>query len=223
MEADSAGVRVVVQQRQRLFREGISQLLSAEEDVDVVATARTGEELLAACREHRPSAVLIEADVCDWDPLRLTVMLRRLVPDVTVVGLSATPPPAEETDRARRAGMQALVSRDAGIGGILEAVRAPAGAAGRVRPASFRPPDRPAGASPTLLTSRELEILSLVGAGLTSNDVSNRLQISHKTVENHKQRLYAKLGVQNQAHAVSVAMRTGLMRPERVMDLAAGD
>jgi DNA-binding NarL/FixJ family response regulator len=210
-------VRVVVQQRQRLFREGISQLLDAEGDVDVVATATSDGEVLAACRHHHPSTALIEADVSDWDPLRLSGALRRLVPAVVVVGLRATPPSAEESARARRAGMQVVVSRDAGIRGILDAVRAPAGAAAPGWPTSFLP-----AASPAVLTSRELEILGLVAAGLTSNAASNRLQISHKTVENHKQRIFAKLGVQNQAHAVSVAMRSGLLRPERVVDLAAG-
>ena len=218
-----AGVRVVVQQRQRLFREGITQLLSAEDDVEVVATARTDGDVLAACREHHPSATLIEADVSDWDPLRLVATLRRVVPGVAVVGLNAMPPTADETFRARRAGMQALVSRDAGIRGILDAVRVPPGKNGRERRASIRPLASSAGATASPLTGRELEILSLVAAGLTSNAVSNRLHISHKTVENHKQRIFAKLGVQNQAHAVSVALRSGLMRPERVVDLAAGD
>jgi DNA-binding CsgD family transcriptional regulator len=53
--------------------------------------------------------------------------------------------------------------------------------------------------------------------------MSALLEISHKTVENHKQRIFGKLGVQNQAHAVSVAIRTGVMRPERVIDLASAD
>ena len=74
-----------------------------------------------------------------------------------------------------------------------------------------------------MLTPRELTILNLVGAGFTSREISSQLTISHKTVENHKQRIFAKLGVQNQAHAVSVAMRLGLMRPERVIGLALAD
>lgn len=216
-------IRVVVQQRQRLFREGISQLLCAEEDVEVVATATADAELLAACREHHPSAALMEADVCDWDPRRLAAVLCREVPGVAVIGLNAMPPTGDEAFRARRAGMKALVSRDAGIKGILDAVRAPAGERGPERRASYRHPAPTIGAPNSTLTARELEILSLVAAGLTSNGVSNRLHISPKTVENHKQRMFAKLGVQNQAHAVSVAMRTGLMRPERVVSLAAGD
>jgi len=61
------------------------------------------------------------------------------------------------------------------------------------------------------LTPRELDVLRLVAAGLTTGEIGPRLGISPKTVENHKQRLFAKLGVQNQAHAVSIAMRAGLL------------
>ncbi len=83
----------------------------------------------------------------------------------------------------------------------------------------------PASTAPgrTVLTTRELHVLHLVGAGYTSREISGRLDISHKTVENHKQRIFGKLGVQNQAHAVSVAMRAGLLRADRVIDLAVGD
>jgi DNA-binding CsgD family transcriptional regulator len=117
--------------------------------------------------------------------------------------------------------MTALVSRQSGITGILAAVRA-AGESPLHRPLARMRSTVPGSQSVTL-TDRELGVLSLVGAGLTSAQISRRLQISHKTVENHKQRIFAKLGVQNQAHAVSVALRAGLLRPERVIDLAVGD
>ena len=208
--------RVVVQQRKRLFRVGISQLLSAQDDVEVVATATTDADLVRACRDQRPSVALIEADVTDWDPLRVVYVLRRALPALSVVGLTAAPSTFQETSRARRSGMHALVSREQGISGILEAVHA--------RPDRIGTSSRSVSSTcRTALTSRELEVLSLVGAGLTSNRVSNRLNISQKTVENHKQRIFAKLGVQNQAHAVSIAMRTGLLRSDRVADLAVGN
>jgi DNA-binding CsgD family transcriptional regulator len=65
-----------------------------------------------------------------------------------------------------------------------------------------------------VLTARELDVLGLVGAGHTTREVSEALGISPKTVENHKQRIFVKLGVQNQAHAVAVAMRTGLLHAD---------
>jgi DNA-binding CsgD family transcriptional regulator len=61
------------------------------------------------------------------------------------------------------------------------------------------------------LTTRELDVLNLIGCGHTTSEIGPRLGISPKTVENHKQRLFAKLGVSNQAHAVAVSMRLGLL------------
>jgi DNA-binding NarL/FixJ family response regulator len=213
---------VAVQHRQRLLRVGIGQLLETEDDVEVVASARTGADLMHACQQHRPAVALIEAENSDWDAIRLVAAVRRAQPDLAVIGLTASPASAEETARARRGGMNAVVSRDAGISGILEAVRAATNPQSSGRPKSITH-SASALSPPTTLTPRELEILTLVGAGMTSIAASNRLNISRKTVENHKQRIFAKLGVQNQAHAVSVAMRTGLMRADRVMDLAVAD
>ena len=61
------------------------------------------------------------------------------------------------------------------------------------------------------VTSREFQVLVLIGAGLTTVQIGHRLGISAKTVESRRQSLYRKLGVQNQSAAVSVAMRTGLL------------
>lgn len=215
--------RVVVQQRQRLFREGITQLLAAEHDIEVAGVAATDHELLRACQDHRPGVVLLEATGTDWDPVRLVAAVRRALPHVTVVGLAGAQPTNQELARARRGGMSALVGRDLGITGILAALRTSANGPARDRMASLGTTAPVPASPPTMLTDRELEVLSLVAAGLTSIAVANRLLISHKTVENHKQRIFAKLGVQNQAHAVSVAMRRGLMRPERVIGLSRAD
>jgi DNA-binding CsgD family transcriptional regulator len=68
----------------------------------------------------------------------------------------------------------------------------------------------PQGASPCL-TRREIQVLALIGGGLTTAQIANRLRISAKTVESRRQTLFAKLGVQNQSHAVAVAIRTGLL------------
>jgi|SRR5579885_1575236 len=216
---DDAGT-IVVAHRQRLFRDGISELLAASGQVEVVATASNDTELLAACREHHPRVALVQVDVL-WDTLRLVAVLRQVQPCLTLIGMARAAGTPRELARARQAGMVDLIPAHAGIAGILEVVCAPRAPSGRARRPGVRRPtsvERP----PTL-TGRELEILSLVGAGLTSTGVSNRLNISRKTVENHKQRIFAKLGVQNQAHAVSIAIRTGVIPLERIMDLAVGD
>jgi DNA-binding CsgD family transcriptional regulator len=62
-----------------------------------------------------------------------------------------------------------------------------------------------------ILTPREREVLELVSTGLTSRVISTHLGVSPKTIENHKQRIFHKLGVQNQGHAVANALRAGLI------------
>jgi DNA-binding NarL/FixJ family response regulator len=217
-----SGTKIAVQQRQRLFREGLGQLLDAEDDLDLVGTAATSAEFLAVCLQLQPDVAVLEADANEWDAGRLTAGLKRAVPGVRVLGLSNGHMSAADAARARRSGIRDVLPRSAGIGQILAALRAVSPVRRRPHPESPRHglPDEPPDIA---LTTRELTILNLVGAGFTSREISAELIISHKTVENHKQRIFTKLGVQNQAHAVSVAMRLGLMRPERVIGLSLAD
>lgn len=214
--------RIAVQQRKRLFREGLGQLVKAEGDMELVGTASTFAEFLAVCQEQCPDVALVEVDPVNWDSGNLVRALRRAVPKLRVVGLSTEEMSPADVAAARRSGMRAVVPRSAGIAQILLALRATS--------ASPQTTDRLAAQrslsgdpADVRLTPRELTILNLVGAGFTSREISSQLVISHKTVENHKQRIFGKLGVQNQAHAVSVAMRRGLMRPERVIGLSRAD
>jgi DNA-binding CsgD family transcriptional regulator len=103
-----------------------------------------------------------------------------------------------------RAGPCEVVRRSAGMEEVLAAVRGRA-ATGTVQVPGMLPDPR------ALLTGRQLDVLVLVGMGLGAREIAERLRISPKTVDNHKQRIYARLGVQSQAHAVAVAMRAGLI------------
>ena len=214
--------RVAVQQQQRLFREGLGQLLEAEDDIQVSGTAASADDLIGLCADRCPDLALLEADATEWDVGRLCAGLRRSHPAMRLIGVTAEPTSMAHLSQARLAGMSAVVSRVTGIAGILEAVRSTAASPRRTPVSMFKTPARTAPAR-TSLTTRELHVLHLVGAGFTSREISGRLDISHKTVENHKQRIFGKLGVQNQAHAVSVAMRSGLLRADQVIDLAVGD
>lgn len=215
--------RVAVQQQQRLFREGLGQLLGAEEDIEVCGTAASSEDLLGVCGEHHPEIALLEADASGWDVARLCAALRRAHPELRLIGLTARPNTPREVSEAKRSGMCTLVSRGTGITGILAALRAEVAKPRRGNVAVLRSPVLVEAPARAVLTDRELHVLHLVGAGCTSREISTRLGISHKTVENHKQRAFGKLGVQNQAHAVSVAMRAGFLRADRVLDLALAD
>jgi DNA-binding NarL/FixJ family response regulator len=131
--------------------------------------------------------------------------IRTAFDDVAVVGVHSDLP-AARIRALRDAGARCLVDRSSGLDALVAAVFDPHRATRRrwVTPSI----------GPVALSSRETDVLSLVADGLTVREIAERLGVSNRTVEGHKQRAFAKLGVQNQSHAVSVAMRSSQIRPE---------
>ena len=191
-------VKVIVQCRQRFFRDGLASLLAAERSVRVVATVVTIDELEQACADQRPDVALVDLVDAGEPELQRPIDLERRIDGLRCVVLCNEPRMARE---ARRFGLRAVLTAQDGAQGVLHAltsddVAAPSAAALDATP---------------VLTPRETEVLAFIGEGCTTWEVSRHLGISRKTVENHKQRIFAKLDVQNQAHAVAVAVRRGLI------------
>jgi DNA-binding NarL/FixJ family response regulator len=166
-------VRVVVQDRRRLVREGLVGLLSAEPDIEVVAAVARAEELSTISGDFD---VLLSADEDHLDGLFKVVRFN-------------------DTDSARA---------------LVDSLR------GTPRPENGDQLVLPkVSASRPLLTRREVQVMRGVANGRATAEVAISLGITRKSVENHKQRIFAKLGVQSQAHAVAVAVELGLLNPAR--------
>ncbi len=206
-------VSVAIQERSRLLREGLALILEPEPEITLVGSVVGGEALFALCEKTTPSVVLLEVDVREWDPCRLAYRLQRAWPTMNFLGLYRRD--GEAAARARRVGLRRLVSLQANASQLVAELKASAAPA----PSIIRPLATTAAAA-RQLTAREIQVLQFIGAGCTSRQIGDHMRVSHKTVENHKQRIFGKLGVQNQAHAVSVAFRKGYLRPEDVRTLA---
>ncbi len=205
---DGTTACIAIQDRQRLFREGLEMVLGGEPDLSVVCTASTAGELVNGTAQQPLDLILLELDAPDWDPCRLVAALCKRHPGLAVVGTVAGSE-ARATARAYQAGVRSVFARDAGVRSLLQTIRslpspARATASNRVVNLDERRP---------LLSPREVEVLGVIGTGATTRSVAEVMGISPKTVENHKQRIFSKLGVQNQAHAVAVALRQGLLTP----------
>lgn len=206
-------MRVAVQQRHRLYREGLAELLAAERDLCVVGRVETAAELVALCDRAVPDVAVLDWDGRDAPPRETARRLRRDDPSLRLVVLR------DQRDRSggdavRWPGVQ-IVRRGAGVAGIIDAIRAPR-PVHAVPSMSAAPP--PGGRR---LTPREQAVLGLISMGCTSQEIALRLNISRKTVDNHKQRMFAKLAVQNQAHAVAVAIRRGMLMPQPFVGAAS--
>jgi two-component system, NarL family, nitrate/nitrite response regulator NarL len=188
-------VQVAVQSHSRLFRDTLRSSLSAQADVTVVGTVAEPDRMSALCELRQPDAVIFDAGPRLREVCRPVDGLMQRFPDLNVI---ATYRDAAEQDlsAACRAGVTSLIPESHGLEAMLSALR-------RGRPA--------AGPSTGQMTNRELEILVLAGSGHSVAEMAGLLGISPLTVENVKRRIYAKLGVNSGAHAVSRAASLGIL------------
>jgi DNA-binding NarL/FixJ family response regulator len=183
-----------------MYRDGMRLLVEATSTIRVTGVVADEESLQAACRSESVTAVLFEATEVAWNVAEMVKRLKAMNPAPILVATYL-----HEYRRHEVLEGVAYVRRTSPSQAFVGALQGKA--VGTV-------PE--VGSQLTLpesdnLTQRELQVLALISGGLTTNQIGERLGISTKTVENRRQALFTKLGVQNQSHAVAVAMRTGLL------------
>jgi DNA-binding NarL/FixJ family response regulator len=189
-------VRVAVQSSRRLLRDALATCLATRPDLHVVGKVAQPEDVPALCELSRPDTVILDAG-----PLlsEFAILAGNLLRDfagmhVIVIYQDASEP---ELTLACRAGITALVPESHGLAGVLALLRrsnVPQAAIGRGS-----------------LTDRELELVTLTSSGHSVAEIAVLFGISPLTVENLKRRVYAKLGVNSSAQAVSRAASLGLL------------
>ena len=199
--ADTNGV-VIVQDRRQMIREGLVHLLSGA-GIRVFGAAVDPDEVPALAAGQPVHAVLVQFDHgTAEDPI---IRLSLAMPGLRLVAHGTSPTPMLRASAARL-GITDVVDHEHGLAGVVSVLRGQ-----EILPSC---PLAPVPAGPgSVVTKREVEVLQLIATGITGREIAFELGISAKTVENHKQRIFAKLGVQNQAHAISVAIRLGVFRP----------
>lgn len=214
----SEPIRVVVVDDHPVFREGFAALLGSIPDIEVLATAASGEEAVAAVEEHRPAVVVMDVQMPGMDGVEAT---RRVVadhPDTGVVVLTMSEEDATLLD-AVRAGARGYLLKGAEPDEIVRAITTVAaggvvfGAVLASRVVEFMARPRTADAEPfPELSAREREVLDLVAGGLTNGQIASRLFLSPKTVRNHVHAVLSKLQAADRTEAVIRARDAGLGR-----------
>jgi DNA-binding NarL/FixJ family response regulator len=211
---DLAVNQLIMFGRRRIVLDGLNLLLTGDEDLEVLGSASSESELIAMCHMARPHVALINIDP-ELAIDHLLERLRRHNPTLRIVA-QITHGASLPAPRLLRAGASTVLGPDTSIDELMDALHT---AQPTTTHATIAPECQSAaprhGVSP-----RELDVLNLIGDGLTTAQIGPRLGISPKTVENHKQRLFAKLEVRNQAHAVSIGVRMGLLDGRRASAVA---
>jgi DNA-binding NarL/FixJ family response regulator len=184
-----------------MYRECLKLALESTGDIDLVLMAMDDIELQAAFRLTGGAAVIFEASDVPWNVETLVEGLRGIDPQVTLVGTH----PHEYRNHQSLQGVRYL-RRTAAIAAFISTL-----AGSPIGDESSFLPNTSSNGGRSKFSQRETQVLILISGGLTTMQIASRLGISAKTVENHKQALFSKLGVQNQSHAVAVGLRIGLI------------
>lgn len=193
---------VAVHSTHRLIGEALAICLSAEPDLVVAGHTHNWVQLAALCRLRRPEVLIVEA-ATDLDAVTIGVRsLTQRWPGLSVVVVSEALPPAGSAKFAA-AGVELLVPYDRGVAALIAVLQELLAH----RPGLQNHPRQ------ARLTDRELAVLRLVGAGLTVGEIAKLLGIGPRGVENHKRRIFAKLGANSQSLAVSSVATMGLLDP----------
>ncbi|MFJ9339218.1 response regulator [Streptomyces sp. NPDC101733] len=213
-------LRVVVADDQAAVREPLAAVLALSEDIDVVAAAADGTEVLTAVAAGPVDVVLMDLRMPVMDGIETTRRLAEQHPQVAVVVLT-TFADDESILGALGAGARGYLTKNAGRQDITRAIRA--AAAGQsvldrevqdrllatARTTAAKAPVSGA-ALPEDLTPREREVLTLIGRGLPNRGIAEKLFISEATVKTHINNLFAKAGIPDRAAAVRRAIEAGL-------------
>lgn len=201
-------IRVMVVDDHAIVRQGITDVLSSEEDIEIVASAKSGEEAVTLAGELHPDVALMDLSMPGMDGVEATRRTIDAAPGVRVVMLTSFAEP-QHVNAALDAGAVGYLLKDAESDEIARAIRAAhrgeapfsprAAGALLVRRAQHRPGEE--------LTPREREILDLVGQGLANKQISRRLNIKEKTVKAHLTNVFQRIGVSDRTSAALWAAR----------------
>jgi DNA-binding NarL/FixJ family response regulator len=220
-------IRVVLADDQALVRAGFRMLLDSASDIEVVGEADNGGGAVALAREHAPDVVLMDLRMPEVDGVTATGLITG---DPALAGVRVVVLTTFDDDQtvfaALRAGASGFLVKDVEPADLLHGIRVVAGGdallspsvtkavisaftAGTV-PSVLPRPSRPANPGLAALTEREREVVALVAAGLSNDEIAARLVVSPLTAKTHVSRAMTKVAARDRAQLVVFAYENGL-------------
>ena len=214
-------LRVILADDHTLVRAALRSLIAQLKDVEVVAEAGNGNEVLALVPVHRPDIVLMDITMPGMNGLDAALNLRKEHPGVKIIMLSMHAS-EEYALQALRAGAAGYLVKDSAPLELELALQAVSRGETYLSPPISRQVVEGymqrigRGEQPlSLLTGRQREILQLVAEGGSTKDIARKLELSVKTVETHRAQLMERLDIHDVAGLVRFAIRNGLVSPEK--------
>ncbi|MBD0710672.1 MULTISPECIES: response regulator [unclassified Streptomyces] len=214
-------IKVLLADDETMIRAGVRAILATDPGIEVVAEAGDGHEAVELAREHRPDVALLDIRMPRLDGLDAAEEMRRVVPGTAVVMLTTFSEDAYVA-RALGCGVSGFLLKSGDPRELIAGVRAVAGGGAALSPSVARRVidtlggerfTRAAEARARLapLTGREREVVGLLGAGLSNQEIAERLHVVEGTVKAHVSAVLGRLGLRNRVQLAVLAYEAGLV------------
>jgi DNA-binding NarL/FixJ family response regulator len=207
-------VRVLIVDDHPVTRDGLRTALSGARDLEVIGEASTGDEAVEAARDLQPDLVFMDVRMPGLSGIEATRAIRRVHPQAKVILFTVDESRAAISE-AIRAGVSGSLLKDVSSEDLVRAARMALDGKAVIHPAltkafldevRFMPRDEGSPLSP-----REVQILQHIASGSSTKEVARDLGISSHTVKTHLERIFDKLGANDRAQAVAIALRAGFV------------
>jgi DNA-binding NarL/FixJ family response regulator len=213
-------IRVMIVDDQELFRRGLTMLVGAEDDIDVVGEAADGAEATSLAEMIVPDVILMDVRMPKQSGTEACLDIKRVAPSAKIVMLTMSDDEVDLYDAIKN-GASGYLLKDASIDQVAQAIRLVADGQSLISPSmavklleEFKAISRSGTKEDPIvpkLTGRELEVLNLVAHGLNNRDIAKQLFISENTVKNHVRNILEKLQLHSRVEAVMYAVREKLL------------
>jgi two-component system, NarL family, response regulator LiaR len=204
-----ARIRVLIADDHYMVREGLKVLLSTHDDLEVVGEAADGVEAVERCRQLEPDVVLMDVLMPVMDGAEATAQIKEACPHVQVVALTSFVD-AGLVQRVLDGGAISYLLKDARPEKLTQAIRDAYHGRGSIDSSAMQALIHKEDDVGRDLTAREREVLALLAAGLSNNEIAERLTLSPGTVRLHVSNVLTKLGAPNRTTAAIIATKHGL-------------
>jgi two-component system response regulator DegU len=207
-------MRVLIVDDHPVTRDGLRSALSTSDEVEIVGEAKSGEEAVERVKELTPDVVFMDVRMPGMSGIQATKDIHSAKPNTKVILFTVEESRAAIAD-AIRAGVSGYLLKDVSAGELIQAAKLALEGKAVIHPTLTRAfieevqyvehrPDTP-------LSRRESQILQKVAYGATTKEVAHDLGISPHTVKTHLERIFEKLGANDRAQAVAIALRKKLV------------